>query len=964
MTTLTQQMILRNVDWTIAGAGDARDGDASVTVSGVNGEAEVALLYWGELNFSGSSDNMITLNGTAVQGERLGTSVDTCWGSDHSIGYYADVTALVNGNGTYNIEGMGRGGQGASLVVFYDDGDATNNRDVSIYAGNDSTDGDRKIVDMNLGQIDYQGGDATITLNVGDGQSFSDGALTLNGTTLGTNQFPGGNGALWDVNTYDISAQLSTGTNALNLRHVSDSDCLQFVSAIVDKPSETKVLFLDFDTAIPRDFYVTNTSFWDFTGFTAEQDSAFRLGTEPLGVFTNTQKSTLVQLVQDIFDRSDIEMHVTSTQPTESEYTSIRFSSDEIEYNHDGSILTSDVRLLGQAYEGIDRYDINKNSIVAVLMDGSDNLLRVAETIVHEGAHAWGGRHINPLEGNGIEVLDYDGQGLETFYDEPAFITEPPRDGEAASTVSHNPAFHIRRFATDETFTQLKLEGLEPGAYEQGSFSNNTYTLSLSGLSTALTGLWLMMPNRGASVEGDAGENTNTLIEIARDVTQSDIISFDVPDGEDFIVVGSTGDDTDLDVVFEVDPAKADPLSVTSNRYDDLSGRFMQVTGENQSTDLGDAALAVTAVVVVQNPDEDPELVVSIDRTSMSEAGGAAIATISRGDATSGDLTVTLSSNDTSEINVAASVVILDGQSEVQVDLIALDDSLVDGPQTTTITAQAEGFSAGQSSIEVIDDDGAFVGTEDADTLVGTNEGEELIGRGGDDVIDAQRGADFIDAGDGNDNVWGDGGDDVIYGGAGNDSLRGGRENDFIDGGAGDDFIVGQRNGDTIVGGDGDDIIKGGGGNDEMAGDAGNDFLKGGTFRDTMTGGEGDDTISGNRAEDFLDGGAGNDSLNGGGEDDVLTGGLGDDWLKGGGGNDLFIFNNGDGDDIIQSFVIADDMLLLDEAAAAGQTVAELVSGATVTSTGVLLTLADDDSIFFNGMSSTTGLELAIDIIG
>ena len=126
MTILTEQYDFKNVDWTIAAGGDARDGTTSVQLTDVSGDVKFAFLYWGELNFSGSSDNNITVNGMSVSGERLGTSVDTCWGSDHSIGYFADVSDLVSGNGTFDIAGMGEGGQGASLVVFYDDGDVTN----------------------------------------------------------------------------------------------------------------------------------------------------------------------------------------------------------------------------------------------------------------------------------------------------------------------------------------------------------------------------------------------------------------------------------------------------------------------------------------------------------------------------------------------------------------------------------------------------------------------------------------------------------------------------------------------------------------------------------------------------------------------------------------------------------------------------------------------------------------------
>ena len=65
-------------------------GESGAIRSGVKGTPGRALLYWGELNFSGASDATIDFNGT---------SVDTCWSSDHSIGYFADVTELLDDEG-------------------------------------------------------------------------------------------------------------------------------------------------------------------------------------------------------------------------------------------------------------------------------------------------------------------------------------------------------------------------------------------------------------------------------------------------------------------------------------------------------------------------------------------------------------------------------------------------------------------------------------------------------------------------------------------------------------------------------------------------------------------------------------------------------------------------------------------------------------------------------------------------
>lgn len=89
------------------------------------------------------------------------------------------------------------------------------------------------------------------------------------------------------------------------------------------------------------------------------------------------------------------------------------------------------------------------------------------------------------------------------------------------------------------------------------------------------------------------------------------------------------------------------------------------------------------------------------------------------------------------------------------------------------------------------------------------------------------------------------------------------------------------------------DILMGGKYADFLLGNAGNDKLYGWGGSDYMNGGEGNDLLSG---------GAGDDALYGGAGDDMLIGGTGDDCLYGEAGNDTYIFNEGDGNDIILDY--------------------------------------------------------------
>ena len=115
-----------------------------------------------------------------------------------------------------------------------------------------------------------------------------------------------------------------------------------------------------------------------------------------------------------------------------------------------------------------------------------------------------------------------------------------------------------------------------------------------------------------------------------------------------------------------------------------------------------------------------------------------------------------------------------------------------------------------------------------------------------------------------------------------------------------------------MTGTTGNDTLNGTAGNDNIRGFwdysnringlAGNDYLYGGSKDDVLDGGAGNDDLSGDDGNDALIGGAGNDVLDGGAGFDTLTGGVGNDTLYGGSGNDTYIFNKGDGQDMVHDY--------------------------------------------------------------
>jgi len=91
--------------------------------------------------------------------------------------------------------------------------------------------------------------------------------------------------------------------------------------------------------------------------------------------------------------------------------------------------------------------------------------------------------------------------------------------------------------------------------------------------------------------------------------------------------------------------------------------------------------------------------------TTLNESGATAstTVTVTRNGSPASSLTVNLASNDTTEVTVPATVVIPAGQLSVTFAASAVNDGIIDGNQTATITATASGFPATNLSLSVTD---------------------------------------------------------------------------------------------------------------------------------------------------------------------------------------------------------------------------------------------------------------------
>lgn len=267
-TAVTLGRTETNTDYVSAGVGGVGGGSGTISVTGVTGDVRKAFLYWHGIDNSGTGavyDNAdITFDGTNISGTSLGDAETNCWGSGSSRAFFADVTALVDGNGDYPLTGLssgsGHSGNGASLIVLFDDGNPANNRDLVFFEGNDSDlpqtgefPDDPAGWAATLPNIGYTGGSVFAQIHAGDGQTNgTDGSISFMGTgdtvtvpddttlwdglsvpNAGSGRFGHG---LWDIHTFDITNAFgAAGEQTINFTGMTvTNDCHSLVTMMLD----------------------------------------------------------------------------------------------------------------------------------------------------------------------------------------------------------------------------------------------------------------------------------------------------------------------------------------------------------------------------------------------------------------------------------------------------------------------------------------------------------------------------------------------------------------------------------------------------------------------------------------------------------------------------------------------------------------------------------------------------------
>jgi hypothetical protein len=254
-----------------SGIGMRNLGYGTIGLTGIpsGSTVESAYLIWDEINNSDSAALARgTLDGTAIEGTLVASGGSPCWPSFFqesgyaNYSYEANVTSLVNGNGSYRLTGFASGSaagedpwnvgspfpelEGASLVAVYKNA-AKPETTVQVYGGATETDSGNLLTQTLSGFSAGSSPTASTTFIVADGQSLPDGGGSFNGSSLVSNftgsapqaVAPYSEGDLWDNDTFDVSPLIGQGDTTATTTVEGTDDCLVWVGQVFSVSSVT-----------------------------------------------------------------------------------------------------------------------------------------------------------------------------------------------------------------------------------------------------------------------------------------------------------------------------------------------------------------------------------------------------------------------------------------------------------------------------------------------------------------------------------------------------------------------------------------------------------------------------------------------------------------------------------------------------------------------------------------------------
>jgi hypothetical protein len=156
--------------------------------------------------------------------------------------------------------------------------------------------------------------------------------------------------------------------------------------------------------------------------------------------------------------------------------------------------------------------------------------------------------------------------------------------------------------------------------------------------------------------------------------------------------------------------------AIFQNRESPIYLRWLYRTTLNNSSSGAPDALTIDNVIISTDSSPNIFMTLAVDPSIIAETDGenASVGTITLSEPLSVNLTLAISSSDTGEVTVPASVVIPAGDVTATFPISAFDDIFADGSQYPTITVSAPGFLNVSQVITVTDNEPAQIGVTPA----------------------------------------------------------------------------------------------------------------------------------------------------------------------------------------------------------------------------------------------------------
>jgi uncharacterized repeat protein (TIGR01451 family) len=232
--------VLNGAGAVAAGTGLRQQGSGSIALTGIPPGATVtrAVLVWAVTVFRAGSTfdpapDTIRVNGQLVTADAREGSGTLCWSDeneDGTVGFTADVTSLVTGDGTYTLSDYPANSpelpwtEGASIVVFFT-APGVDNQVFSDFRFSAQV---TSLMQRTFSGVAGTGGAATLVLAGPGGQTIFDETVTVtdNGSISFDDTFNGDAGDSWDNDSFDVSSVVPVGSSTLTVDVDPVDDCV------------------------------------------------------------------------------------------------------------------------------------------------------------------------------------------------------------------------------------------------------------------------------------------------------------------------------------------------------------------------------------------------------------------------------------------------------------------------------------------------------------------------------------------------------------------------------------------------------------------------------------------------------------------------------------------------------------------------------------------------------------------